>query len=213
VVNALDDYAHPMQMLADMMTIFEKTRKTSDFELAYFGDLANNVTYDLMRLSTIMGFNLRLAGVGEVEESVWEECREIKANALKAGKAAKFVDITVCEDAASAMNGADVVYCDSWMSYGIPKDEEAERTAKFMPYQVTADLMKLAKPDCIFMNCLPAMRGMEQTAEVIDGPQSVVFDQAENRLHAQKAVLVYLMRPPMFSDLRGRITGINRVVI
>jgi ornithine carbamoyltransferase len=212
VINALDDYAHPMQMLADIMTIFEKKRKVSDFDLAYFGDLANNVTYDLMRLSTIMGFNLRLAGVGEVPESVWEECREIKTEALKVGKA-RFQDITVCEDAASAMNGADVVYCDSWMSYGIPKDEEAERTAKFMPYQVTADLMKLAKPDCIFMNCLPAARGMEQTAEVIDGPQSVVFDQAENRLHAQKALLIYLLRKPMFEDLRGRITGVNRVVI
>jgi len=87
------------------------------------------------------------------------------------------------------------------MSYGIPKDEEAKRKELFMPFQVNSDLMKLAKPDCIFMNCLPAARGMEQTAEVIDGPQSVVFDQAENRLHAQKAMLVYLLAPQRFRNI------------
>merc|ERR1712232_1436219 len=93
------------------------------------------------------------------------------------------------------------VYCDSWMSYGIPKAEEEARIKMFMPYQVTAELMKLAKPDAIFMNCLPAARGMEQTAEVVDGPQSVVFDQAENRLHAQKAMLVYILAPQRFREL------------
>merc|ERR1719188_1466728 len=89
------------------------------------------------------------------------------------------------------------------MQSGIPKDEEEKRMAMFMPYQVNAELLKLAKPDCIFMNCLPAARGMEQTAEVIDGPQSVVFQQAENRLHAQKALLVYLMAPKRFADIVG----------
>merc|ERR1719394_100909 len=87
------------------------------------------------------------------------------------------------------------------MSYGIPKDEEEKRIAMFMPFQVDADVLKLAKPDCVFMNCLPAARGMEQTAEVIDGPQSIVFDQAENRLHAQKAMLVFLMAPKRFSQI------------
>merc|ERR1719502_441187 len=89
------------------------------------------------------------------------------------------------------------------MSYGIPKAEEEARIKMFMPYQVTAELMKHAKPDAIFMNCLPAARGMEQTAEVIDGPQSVVFDQAENRLHAQKALLVYLLAPKRFAQIVG----------
>merc|ERR1712083_1212587 len=102
--------------------------------------------------------------------------------------------------AKEAVAGVDVIYCDSWMSYGIPKDEEEARKKKFMPFQVDAELLKLAKPDCIFMNCLPAARGMEQTAEVIDGPQSVVFDQAENRLHAQKSMLVYVMAPTRFSE-------------
>merc|ERR1712228_565468 len=105
--------------------------------------------------------------------------------------------------AREAVAGVDVIYCDSWMSYGIPKAEEEARKQKFMPYQVNAELLKLAKPDCIFMNCLPAARGMEQTEEVIDGPQSVVFDQAENRLHAQKSMLVYVMAPTRFAEILG----------
>jgi ornithine carbamoyltransferase len=98
----------------------------------------------------------------------------------------------VTADPVEAIKGADVVYTDSWMSYHIPKEQEAERVAKFMPYQVNAELMAHAKPEAIFMNCLPAARGYEQTAEVIDGPQSIVFDEAENRLHAQKAVILTL---------------------
>jgi len=89
---------------------------------------------------------------------------------------------------------ADVVYTDSWMSYHIPKDQEQERIKKFMPYQVNKELIQFAKKDAIFMNCLPAQRGMEQTAEVIDGLQSIVFDQAENRLHVQKALLLKLLK-------------------
>jgi ornithine carbamoyltransferase len=100
--------------------------------------------------------------------------------------------ITVTADPIEAIRDADVVYTDSWMSYHIPKDQETERIAKFMPYQVNAALMAHAKPDAIFMNCLPAARGYEQTADVIDGSQSIVFDEAENRLHAQKAVILTL---------------------
>merc|ERR1712060_654904 len=92
---------------------------------------------------------------------------------------------------------------DSWMSYGIEKEEEEARIKTFMPYQVDEELMKVVKPTCSFMNCLPAARGMEQTAEVIDGPQSIVFDQAENRLHAQKAMLVYVMAPRRFAEILG----------
>merc|ERR1712039_636559 len=121
-------------------------------------------------------------------------------NALKAKTGSK---VEVFKTAQEAVAGVDVIYCDSWMSYGIPKDEEEKRKEMFMPYQANVELLKLAKPDCIFMNCLPAARGMEQTAEVIDGPQSVVFDQAENRLHAQKALLVYLMAPKRFADIMG----------
>eukprot|EP00434_Breviolum_minutum_P027294 symbB.v1.2.024134.t1/scaffold2263.1/size84088/3 len=142
-----------------------------------------------------MGYNLNLAGAGEIEKAVW---KEVNGLAEKSGS-----KVTVSPTAQEAIAGVDVVYCDSWMSYGIPKDEEEARKKLFMPYQVTTELMKLAKPDAIFMNCLPAARGMEQTAEVIDGPQSVVFDQAENRLHAQKALLVFLIAPKRFMETLG----------
>merc|ERR1719316_2335028 len=161
--------------------------------MAYFGDCENNMTYDLMRLAALMGFNFHMAGEGEIEQSVWDECKVLQN---KTGS-----KITRFKHAKDAMAGVDVVYCDSWMSYGIPKEEEEARIKLFMPYQVNAERMKLASPDCIFMNCLPAARGMEQTAEVIDGPQSVVFDQAENRLHAQKALLVFLLAPRRFNDI------------
>eukprot|EP00933_Yihiella_yeosuensis_P009352 TRINITY_DN11522_c0_g2_i1.p1 TRINITY_DN11522_c0_g2~~TRINITY_DN11522_c0_g2_i1.p1 ORF type:complete len:394 (-),score=90.48 TRINITY_DN11522_c0_g2_i1:239-1348(-) len=193
VVNALDDYGHPMQMLADLLTVIEQKGTYEGITMAYFGDLENNVTYDLMRTAALMGYNLNLAGAGEIENKVWQE---VKALSEKSGGQVKQF-----ATAKEAMAGVDVVYCDSWMSYGIPKEEEEKRKTTFMPFQVTAELMKAAKPDCIFMNCLPAARGMEQTAEVIDGPQSVVFDQAENRLHAQKAMLVFFMAPTRFQQI------------
>ncbi|CAE8725940.1 unnamed protein product [Polarella glacialis] len=193
VINALDDYGHPMQMLADLLTIIEQKGTYKGITMAYFGDLENNVTYDLMRTAALMGYNLNVAGAGDIEPRVWDEVKELSA---KSGS-----KVQVSKTAQEAIKDVDVVYCDSWMSYGIAKDEEEARKKLFMPFQVTAELMKLAKPDCIFMNCLPAARGSEQTAEVIDGPQSVVFDQAENRLHAQKALLVFLMAPKRFSQI------------
>jgi ornithine carbamoyltransferase len=193
VINALDDYAHPMQMFADLQTIVEFKGSWEGLTMTYLGDLENNVTYDLMRLAALMGYNMHLAGAGQVEEGVWTE---VKALQEKSGS-----KVEVFKTAQEAVAGVDVVYCDSWMSYGIPKDEEEARIKLFKPFQANAELMKLAKPDCIFMNCLPAARGMEQTAEVIDGPQSVVFDQAENRLHAQKALLTFLMARKKFDEI------------
>merc|ERR1719201_3173905 len=193
VINALDDWAHPMQMLADLLTIVEHKGTWEGITMAYFGDLENNVTYDLMRLAAVMGYKIHLAGVGEIEKEVLDECERL-------GKASGG-GVKLFPTAKAAMAGVNVVYCDSWMSYGIPADEEARRKDLFMPFQVNAALMKCAAPDCIFMNCLPASRGMEQRAEVIDEPQSVVFDQAENRLHAQKAMLVALLAPRRFADL------------
>ncbi|KAH7820467.1 Ornithine-carbamoyl transferase [Monocercomonoides exilis] len=194
IINALDDFAHPCQMLADLLTIIEKKGKVEGLTLAYCGDLRNNVTYDLMRLASVMGFTINVAGPEgpgySPEEEVLEECKELCA---KSGGAVHV--FTKCAE--EAVTGADVVYCDSWMSYGIPADESKSRIEKFMPFQVTGTVMSKAKPDAIFMNCLPAARGMEQTAEVIDGPQSVVFDEAENRLHAQKALLLFLCNKKM----------------
>jgi len=201
VINALDDYAHPMQMLADLLTIWEHRGTWKGITMAYFGDLENNVTYDLMRLAARMGYNINLAGAGNIEQSVISECKALQDQTGSS--------ITVFKTAQEAVAGVDVIYCDSWMSYGIPKEEEEKRKELLMPFQVTSELLALAKPDCIFMNCLPAARGMEQTTEVIDGPQSVVFDQAENRLHAQKALLVYLLAPKKFAGILsvGQLAG------
>jgi len=189
VVNALDDFAHPMQMLADLLTICERkcagdVSKLRDVTLAFVGDVQNNVTYDLARSGAVMGFEVRVGGPLQeypMEAEVLRECAVL-------GKLP-----VVCSTAEEAVDGADVVYTDSWMSYGTSEADKAKRLATFLPFQVTDDLMALAKPDAAFMNCLPAMRGEEQTAAVIDGPQSIVFDQAENRLHAQKALLALLM--------------------
>ena len=187
VVNALDDWAHPMQMLADLQTMEEKFGSLKGLRMAYLGDIRNNVTYDLMRSGALMGFTVAVAGPKgaqfELEDGVVQECEALAA--------ANGGAIELCETAAQAVAGADVVYTDSWQSYGVKQTDE--RIATLMPFQVTPEIMAQAKPNAIFMNCLPAMRGEEQTAEVIDGPQSVVFDQAENRLHAQKALLYLLI--------------------
>ena len=190
VINALDDFAHPCQMLADYLTIGEKKgfNAFKDLRISYVGDCANNVTYDLMRGGLMLGATVAVAGPqGEdfsMEKEVLDECAELKAKYKG--------NFEVHSNARDAVRGADVVYTDSWMSYHIKKELADKRLETFQPFQVTKDLMGAAKPEAIFMNCLPAMRGMEQTAEVIDGPQSVVFDQAENRLHGQKALLKWI---------------------
>ena len=188
VINMLDDYAHPCQILGDFQTIKEKRGSLDNFKLAYFGDAFNNVTYDLMRMSAIFGIKMDVACPNNPdyspEQSVLDEVLELSKNN-------KF-EVKIVNNALEAAKNADVIYTDSWMSYGIPSDQEEERKKAFMPYQVTSSVMEAAKSDAIFMNCLPAMREYEQTAEVIDGPQSVVFDQAENRLHIQKAIMLFL---------------------
>lgn len=190
VINALDDFAHPCQMLADLQCIMEhKDMPIEQLKMCYSGDIHNNVTYDIMRLAAVMGFELRVAGPAlpgyEIEQEVLDECKELCAKS--GGK------IIVLHDAKKACEGVDVVYNDSWMSYGIPKAEEAKRFEIFLPFQIDSACMALAKKDAIFMNCLPAQRGAEVTAEVIDGPQSVVFDEAENRLHSCKALMLFLL--------------------
>jgi len=192
IINALDDWAHPMQMLADLQTISEITQCGGDFEgisLTFVGDIQNNVTYDLMRLGCLMGMHVRVAGPDHADFhpdlAVLQLCDDISG--LGGGTA------KVCETAEEAADGTDFVYADSWLSYGIPEDQKQHRINELMPYQVTSDLMKRASPRAKFMNCLPAIRGEEQTAEVMDGPQSIVFQQAENRLHAQKALLQQLL--------------------
>ncbi len=188
-INGLTDYEHPCQVLADLMTVQEKKGACKGLKLAYFGDSFNNVTHSLIAGCARVGMNLAIGCPDREDMSPDPET-------LKAGREtarANGATIEVHHEASAAAEGADVVYTDSWMSYHIPPEKEEERKKIFMPFQVNAALMGCAKPDAIFMNCLPAMRGYEQTADVIDGPQSVVFDEAENRMHAQKAVLLKLL--------------------
>ncbi|MFX1601677.1 MAG: ornithine carbamoyltransferase [Promethearchaeota archaeon] len=188
VINMLDDFAHPCQILGDFQTIKEKKNHLDNMKLSYFGDAYNNVTYDLMRMCAIFGWKMDvacpIAPEYLPEQIVLDEVSEISNNTN--------ANIRVVHDAIEAASDADVIYTDSWMSYGIPQDQEEERKKAFIPYQVTSSIMEAAKSDTVFMNCLPAMRGYEQTAEVIDGAQSIVFDQAENRLHIQKAIMLFL---------------------
>ncbi len=188
VINMLDDFAHPCQMMGDFLTIKEKKGRLNNLKISYFGDAYNNVTYDLMRIAAIFGLELDVAcPVGSEytpEQVVLDEVAEISK------ETGAFINIM--HDACNAARDSDIVYTDSWMSYGIPIEKEEERRIIFTPFQVNSQIMETAKPDAIFMNCLPAKRGYEQTAEVIDGPQSVAFDQAENRLHSQKAIMLFL---------------------
>jgi len=189
VINALTDFSHPCQILGDLLTIQEKKGKLAGLTLAYLGDSRNNVTHSLLYACPKMGMNVR---IGCPEGDEYAPDPKVLRDAQKHAQQ-KHVSVVVTHDAVEAAKDADVVYTDSWMSYHIPPHKLDERVRIFSPYQVNAKLMKRAAKDAIFMNCLPALRGYEQTAEVIDGPQSVVFDEAENRLHVQKAVMIKLL--------------------
>ena len=189
VINGLTNFSHPCQILGDLLTISEHKGALAGVTLTYMGDSNNNVTHSLIYGCALAGVNIRVGcPEGEATEPQPAVLEAGRAIAAETGST-----VTVTHDAAEAARDADVVYTDSWMSYHIPPEQRDERFRLFLPYQVNAELMSHAAPDAIFMNCLPAMRGEEQTAEVIDGPQSVVFDEAENRLHIQKAIMLRLM--------------------
>ena len=189
VINGLTDDAHPTQVLAYLMTIREKKGRLNGRRLAYFGDGNNNVTHSLLIGCARTGLHIAVACPDDPALAPRPAVlRQAAAAARRSG-----ATVRVVHDAAAAARGADVVYTDSWMSYHIDPARANERIRAFKPFQVTAALMKKARRDAIFMNCLPALRGYEQTAEVIDGPQSVVYDEAENRLHMHKAILLELM--------------------
>ena len=186
VINALSDLEHPCQILADVLTILEVKKNLAGLKIAFIGDGENNVTHSLALACGTLGIHFTVAspkGYGMNKDI-----------AQKAKKLAGQTNVSIIEtnDPKKAVKDADVVYTDTWVSMGDEKEKE-KRIKVFSPYQVTDKLMKLAKKDAIFMHDLPAYRGNEMTKEVIDGPQSVVFQQAENRLHAQKALLVYLL--------------------
>jgi len=186
VINALTDKYHPCQTMADMLTVMEKKGKLEGLKVVYVGDCGFN-----MFNSTMIGFSKMGANV----VGLCPDNPEYGPNpeVMEAAKAQAKGTITVSHDPAEALKDADVVYTDVWVSMG-QDEEKAKRLADFKPFEVTGEMMKYAKPDAIFMHCLPAHRGEEVAAEVIDGPQSVVFDEAENRLWAQNAILVSVMK-------------------
>jgi ornithine carbamoyltransferase len=186
VINGLSDLLHPCQALADYFTLRERKGSLERLKVAYVGD-GNNVCHELMIGAVKLGMSFACASPKGYEPNQLI----VKAAARDAQKARVAVPV-VTADPMAAVAGADVVYTDVWASMGQEKEAEARREA-FHGYQVTAAMMAAAHPDAVFMHCLPAHRGEEVAAEVIDGPQSVVFDEAENRLHTQKALLVLLM--------------------
>ncbi len=181
VINGLSDYSHPCQALADLFTIYEKRGRLKGLKLAYVGD-GNNVATSLLFAASKVGMHMALASPTgyELDEGVVREARDF-AQRTEA-------QITLIDDPTIAVQGADVIYTDVWTSMG-QETEREERLAVFPPYQVNAALLAQAKPDVLVMHCLPAHRGEEITDEVADGPHSIIFDQAENRMHAQKAIL------------------------
>jgi len=185
VINGLTDWLHPVQALSDVYTMWERFGDLKKIKVAFFGD-ATNVANSLLILTSKLGMNFTFCG----PKKYWPKERTIKIveeNVKEVGVAP-----TLTEDIDEAIRDADVVYTDLW--WWIGQEEEAEERKKaFAPYQVNANLMRKAAKNAVFMHCLPASRGMEVADEVIDGPQSIVWDQAENRLHVEKAILVLLI--------------------
>ena len=185
VINALTDLLHPCQVLADLMTAYEHKGKLEGLKLAYIGD-GNNMAHSLMYGCAKAGLDCAVATPDDYQCDA-----DVVANAKDDFK--KYgSELILTNDPKEAIKDADVVYTDTWVSMGMEAEKE-ERQRVFMPYQVNGELFRLAAPDAVFMHCLPAYRGFEVTEDVIDGPQSIIFDEAENRLHAQKAVMVRLM--------------------
>ncbi len=186
VINGLSNLEHPCQILADFQTIYEKKGKLENIKLAFIGD-GNNVCNSMLLASGIMGVDFRVA-----HPKGYEPDKDIVEEATKLAGASGG-SITITNDPKEAADGVDVIYTDVWASMGF-KHEAEERKKAFASFQVNEEVALCADKDYIFMHCLPAIRGEEVTSEVIDGPHSVVFDQAENRLHSQKALMLKLMR-------------------
>lgn len=186
VINGLDDLEHPCQIVGDLLTIRERKGKLAGLRLAYVGD-GNNVCNSLLLGCALSGVTI---SVGCPKRYMPDAKILETAKALAAERSA---GVEVHTNPFIAVKRADVVYTDVWVSMG-QEGEKAEKERVFLPYQVTRKLVAEAKPEFLFMHCLPAHRGAEVAAEVIDGPNSVVFDQAENRLHAQKAILLTLLK-------------------
>ena len=180
VINGLTDLSHPCQIVADLLTVMEHGKALPGLELAWLGD-GNNVLNSVVEAAGLFKFNLRIA-VPEGYES--------DGSFIEIAKAAG-ANIAITRDAREAVAGADVVVTDTWVSMG--QEHAHNKMAAMMPYQVNERLMAMAKSDAVFLHCLPAHRGEEVTDGVIDGPQSLIWDEAENRLHAQKSILLWCL--------------------
>lgn len=187
VVNALTDEFHPCQILADLQTIREHHGRLRGLKLAYFGDGANNMAHSYLLGGANAGMDVVIAAPESHQPDPAVVDRAVERAALTGST------LTVTDNAAAAAAGADVVITDTWVSMGQEAEKE-ERLKIFGDFRVTSATMQAADPDAIVMHCLPAYRGVEIDAEVLDGPQSVIWDEAENRRHAQKALLVFLDR-------------------
>ena len=185
VINALTDLLHPCQVLADLMTAYEHKGRLEGLKLAYIGD-GNNMAHSLMYGCAKAGMDCAIAAPEgyQCDSGVVENAKD---DFKKSGR-----ELIITSDPVEAIKNADIVYTDTWVSMG-QESEKEERQKLFMPYQVNGELFKHADSEAIFMHCLPAYRGYEVTEDVIDGEHSVIFDEAENRLHAQKAVMATLM--------------------
>jgi ornithine carbamoyltransferase len=186
VVNALSDDFHPCQILADWLTVIEHKGHLAGLTVAYLGDGANNMGHSYLLGGATAGMHVRIGAPADYQPDP-----VIVADAEKIA-AATGGSVTVTDDADAAIAGADVVITDTWISMGQESEKEA-RLALFGDFAITAESLAGAAPDAIVLHCLPAYRGLEISSEVLDGPQSVVWDEAENRLHAQKALLVWLL--------------------
>ncbi|HET7477445.1 MAG TPA: ornithine carbamoyltransferase [Dermatophilaceae bacterium] len=192
VVNALTDKFHPCQILADLMTIQEHKGALEGRTIAYVGDGANNMAHSYLLGCALAGMHVRIGTPGshQPDHDVLDRAELIAG--IHNGS------VTVTDDAALAVRGADVVATDTWVSMGQEADKSGRTgtTSPFAPFAVTAELLGRAAPDAVVLHCLPAYRGLEIEAGVLDGPQSIVWDEAENRLHAQKALLSFLLAQP-----------------
>ncbi|MEV6344669.1 ornithine carbamoyltransferase [Actinoplanes sp. NPDC051851] len=186
VINALSDGYHPCQLLADLQTVRERLGGTAGRVLAYVGDAANNMAHSYLLAGATAGMHVRVAGPSGFDPAPSVVSRAAEIAAWTGGS------VEVLRDPREAADGAHVLATDTWTSMGQEEDGK-DRLTPFWPYQLNAALLKVAAPEAIVLHCLPAHRGEEITDEVMDGPQSAVFDQAENRLHAQKALLTWLL--------------------
>ena len=187
VVNALSDEFHPCQLLADLQAIQEHKGTLAGLTVVFLGDGRSNMAHSYLLACATAGMHVRISAPANYQPDP-AVVADAKAIAAKTGGSA-----SVVIDPREATTGADVVVSDTWVSMGV-ESEKQERVAAFSGYSVDADLMSLAKSDAVFMHCLPAYRGYEVSADVLDGPQSIIWDEAENRLHAQKGLLIWLLR-------------------